>query len=208
MSAADLEGVLAIERVSFPRPWSARAFLSELSVAHAYYVVARDVAGSPHQGTVPKKGRRLRWWVLSGGDPGKSGPRQPVVGYAGFHVVFEEGHITTLAVYPTHRHRGLGAWLLMHLFEEAERRGVQRMTLEVRPSNSAALALYETFGFQVEGRRPRYYSDGEDALIMWTGPLDTPESQARLQELRARLQEKLTAAGNAWEETSDSDSSS
>ena len=50
----------------------------------------------------------------------------------------------------------------------AKRRGSARMTLEVRPSNAAALALYAKFGFKDFGRRPRYYLDnGEDAVIMW-----------------------------------------
>jgi ribosomal-protein-alanine N-acetyltransferase len=95
----------------------------------------------------------------------------------------------------------------LHLIESAQGRAVRRMTLEVRPSNTAALGLYGKFGFHIEGRRPRYYSDGEDALIMWTGPLDEPAGQARLQELRDELAGRLAAGGKAWEETGDPDSS-
>jgi ribosomal-protein-alanine N-acetyltransferase len=61
------------------------------------------------------------------------------------------------------------------------------MTLEVRLSNAAARGLYAKFGFRPVGIRPRYYSDnGEDALIMTTEPLDTPQMQQLLETLERR----------------------
>jgi ribosomal-protein-alanine N-acetyltransferase len=81
----------------------------------------------------------------------------------------EVWHIMNVAVDPRELRRGIATALLENLIgrlgEDA------RMTLEVRPSNDAAIALYERFGFLAAGTRRRYYQDnGEDALIMWRTP--------------------------------------
>lgn len=90
-----------------------------------------------------------------------------MAGYAGMWVILDEAHVTTLAVDPSKRGRGVGSRLLEHLEEEARRRGAATMLLEVRPSNRPALALYERRGFTLWGRRRKYYSDNqEDALLM------------------------------------------
>ena len=113
------------------------------------------------------------------------------MGYFGFQVILEEGHIMNLAVHADYRRRGLGELLLLDLYEQARSRGVVHLTLEVRASNLAAQGLYQKYGFQVEGRRLRYYGDGEDALIMWTGRLDMPETQGQWETLRRQLYERI-----------------
>ncbi len=91
-----------------------------------------------------------------------------VIGYAGFWQIFDEAHITNIAILPDCRGMGLGRQLVAEVIEQARLLGVNFVTLEVRPSNEAALSLYRSFGFEVKGKRPRYYYDtGEDALIMW-----------------------------------------
>jgi ribosomal-protein-alanine N-acetyltransferase len=76
-------------------------------------------------------------------------------------------HITNIAVHPASRRRGIGRGLLGSVLEDARRRATRLVVLEVRPSNIEARALYESFGFQVVGRRRGYYYDtGEDALVM------------------------------------------
>jgi ribosomal-protein-alanine N-acetyltransferase len=79
-------------------------------------------------------------------------------------------HVMNVAVDPDERRSGIASALMTELLErigDAE----ARLTLEVRPSNRAAIALYERFGFRVAGTRRRYYQDnGEDALIMWRTP--------------------------------------
>jgi ribosomal-protein-alanine N-acetyltransferase len=76
-------------------------------------------------------------------------------------------HLMNVAVDPRLRRQGIATALLERLFEEADRPGEQ-YTLEVRPSNREAIALYEGFGFRSAGRRRGYYHDNkEDALIMW-----------------------------------------
>jgi len=91
-----------------------------------------------------------------------------VIGYVGSWIIFDECHITNIAVSPEARKRGIGDALLKTLISDAEEKGVVATTLEVRPSNAPAIHLYEKYGFTVEGVRKRYYADtGEDALIMW-----------------------------------------
>ncbi|MBR1553214.1 MAG: ribosomal protein S18-alanine N-acetyltransferase [Schwartzia sp.] len=93
---------------------------------------------------------------------------EKVIGYAGTWILDDEAQITNVAVAPEYRRKKVGAGLMEHLIEEAKKRGATRMTLEVRPSNASAIALYERFGFKDYGRRPHYYLDnGEDAMIMW-----------------------------------------
>lgn len=90
-----------------------------------------------------------------------------VVGYICVWEVGDELHITNIAVHPAARRRGIARTLLGQVMEEGRQRGVRVVVLEVRPSNVEALALYESFGFKVIGRRRGYYYDtGEDALVM------------------------------------------
>lgn len=91
-----------------------------------------------------------------------------VVAYAGVWISFEEAQVTNVAVHPDYRGQGIGTKLFTKLIEEVKARGVTAITLEVRPSNEAAIKLYESFGLKSVGRRKGYYLDnGEDALIMW-----------------------------------------
>lgn len=91
-----------------------------------------------------------------------------LIGYAGIWHILDEGHITNVAVTPRYRKQGVGRLLMQTLIYWMEQRDVHSITLEVRPSNSAALALYRAFGFTEQGRRKGYYPDtGEDALILW-----------------------------------------
>ena len=81
----------------------------------------------------------------------------------------ERAHVNNVAVHPDWRGHGYGRLLMRELMRMAYRAlEIIRMTLEVRVSNEAALALYRSMGFDVAGRRKGYYEDtGEDAYIMW-----------------------------------------
>jgi len=78
-------------------------------------------------------------------------------------------HLMNVAVDPSMRRRRIASALLSALLERIDDgSGSAQLTLEVRPTNRPAIALYERFGFRSAGTRPRYYQDnGEDALIMW-----------------------------------------
>lgn len=110
------------------------------------------------------------------------------VGYGGVWLMVDEAHVTTFAVLPDWRRRGVGARLLLALMELSIELGARVATLEVRLTNTAARALYQRFGFRPVGVRPRYYSDNnEDALIMTTEALDAPVMRRRLAAERELL---------------------
>ena len=89
-----------------------------------------------------------------------------VLGYAGLHVILDEGYIDNVAVRPSCRRMGLGDKLL-DVFIRFGQANLAFLTLEVRPSNTPAVALYEKNGFKEVGRRPNYYDDPkEDALLL------------------------------------------
>jgi ribosomal-protein-alanine N-acetyltransferase len=78
----------------------------------------------------------------------------------------EAYHVMTIAVDPDNRRAGIASTLLEAMLQRAGEDA--NYTLEVRVSNSGAIALYERYGFREVGTRPRYYADnGEDAIIMW-----------------------------------------
>ena len=116
---------------------------------------------------------------------------EDVVGFAGLWVMVDEAHITTFAVDPRWRRRGVGERMLLTLLDLAVARQAREATLEVRLSNLPARKLYEKHGFRPVGIRVRYYSDnGEDALIMTTDPLASAGMQERMARLGAALDER------------------
>lgn len=94
------------------------------------------------------------------------GPDGTVVGYAGLHVILDEGYIDNVAVRPDRRRQGI-ADRLLEVFCRFGAAHLRFLTLEVRPSNTAAVALYEKHGFREAGRRRDYYdAPREDALLL------------------------------------------
>lgn len=89
-----------------------------------------------------------------------------VLGYAGLHVILDEGYIDNVAVRPVCRRQGI-ADRLLDVFCRFGQANLAFLTLEVRPSNTAAVALYEKHGFREAGRRKDYYENPkEDALLL------------------------------------------
>ncbi|MCZ2404091.1 ribosomal protein S18-alanine N-acetyltransferase [Paenarthrobacter sp. Z7-10] len=89
-----------------------------------------------------------------------------IVGYAGLMYIQPIADVQTIAVVPECEGQGIGSALLRELLAEAVRRGAGNVMLEVRVDNPRAQQLYLRFGFEQIHRRPRYYRDGADALIM------------------------------------------
>jgi ribosomal-protein-alanine N-acetyltransferase len=134
LTYSDLPAVIAIERRSFPTPWSLAMFVLELSKPSGICLAA------------------------TAGDE--------LLGYLVCSRYDQVWHVMNVAVTPESRRSGVAGRLISCLFEEAGRE--LPFTLEVRVSNSQAIAMYERFGFRSAGVRPCYYHDnGEDALIMW-----------------------------------------
>ena len=91
-----------------------------------------------------------------------------VIGYMGLWFILDEGHITNIAIKPNYRGQHWGEFLMRSVMDKMVEQGMERMTLEVRVSNSAAQSLYKRLGFATAGVRKGYYADtGEDAMIMW-----------------------------------------
>lgn len=91
-----------------------------------------------------------------------------VIGYGGMWFVIDEAHVTNIAVHPDFRGRKIGDKLVASMIDNAKKENIEKMTLEVRPSNTEARNLYKKYDFKDCGIRKGYYSDsGEDGIIMW-----------------------------------------
>ena len=91
-----------------------------------------------------------------------------ITGFAGFWTLIDEAHITTIAVNPEARGKGIGRAMMERILADAKAFGMSCATLEVRISNEKAIKLYESLGFVHSGVRKNYYPDNrEDAVIMW-----------------------------------------
>ncbi len=182
MRIEDVEQVMVIERQSFPLPWSANTYWHELREnQHSHYVVVRQQQNPLAQS--------LSFWArLLGRKPQSA----PVLGYGGFWLVVDEGHVSTIATAPAWRGRGLGELLLLAMIEQSLGLGAHIVTLEVRISNSVAQNLYRKYGFAITGRRKDYYRDNnEDAHIMTVENASSPEYAQHLQVLRSALWTRL-----------------
>ena len=141
MVPEDAAAVETVEKACFAMPWSRESFWREAANEHTLYLLAIDEE-APEE--------------------------KQVIGYVGCWISFEEAQITNVAVAPAYRGRHVGTEMMAELIRRVKEKGVTALTLEVRPSNEPALALYRNYGFKEAGRRPHYYSDnGEDAIIMW-----------------------------------------
>ena len=140
MTAADLPGVMEIERALFPEDaWSEGMMRDELAAVPAtrFYLVAAE-----------------------NGEPGG-----PLAGYAGLAVICDQGDVMTIAVREDRQGHGVGRALLTELIGEAARRGAVDLFLEVRHDNAPARRLYHDIGFVDIGVRRGYYN-GVDAITM------------------------------------------
>ncbi len=137
MTFTDLSDVIALEQEVFPDAWSPDSFLAEIE--------RRPEIGFPLV-------------VRDGGE---------LIAYAILWFIVDEIHIGNIAVRPDRQGNGLGGALMRWILAEGRRRSMVFATLEVRPSNRPALALYERFGFRQIARRRKYYRDNrEDALVL------------------------------------------
>jgi len=173
MTLADIPEVVAIEQASYSMTWPEKAYDYELQKNKlAHYFVLRVLPQQTNQST--------------------DQPASPIIGLAGFWLMSDEIHINTIAIHPNWRRLGLGEWLLIKLLEEGQALDARVATLEVRPSNQAALALYQKYKFKKVGRRRHYYSNnGEDALILTTPALNLPDYQAMFRQRQAALDQRL-----------------
>ncbi len=200
MTMSDVPRVVEIERLAYPSTWPPSAYRKELQDNRwAHYIVLRDKQITQESVAVsaPDAEKARRFFSL----PFLSGRATTtlstpslasIVGFAGLWLMVDEAHVTTIAMHPNFRRRGLGEYMLASLIGIAYEIGAKWVTLEVRVTNQNAQNLYRKYGFREAGLRHRYYSDNqEDALIMWTDEINSPEYKERFQGLKMALLSKL-----------------
>lgn len=179
MREEDIAEVMEIERRSFSNPWPESAYRHEIryGMDSLFYVLQLYQDPSP-----------TTWWdrLLRR----RQAERSPIIGYVGIRFFPGEAHITTIAVHPEWRGRGLGKYILLMAIQRALQHRVRFITLEVRVSNWVAQQLYTDLGFRVTGVQRSYYRDGEDAWMMQLGPLDGTEIE-RLEEIRRATEARI-----------------
>ena len=137
MDRSHISQIAALEKECFSMPWTENMLEDALFDPQASFIVAQD---SEEEGNV--------------------------LGYAGLHAVLDEGYIDNIAVHPDARRHGVASALL-DVFCRFGEVNLAFLTLEVRKSNTAAIALYEKHGFRQAGLRMGYYQHPrEDAVIM------------------------------------------
>lgn len=137
MTWDDLEQVVEIENENFSVPWTETGFFTYLMRSDALFLVAENEE------------------------------EELVAGYIGIIMAADEGDITNVSVKKELQGQGIGTMLLQELASRTKEMGIEKIFLEVRKSNVAALALYEKQGFERMGVRKNYYTDPiEDAITM------------------------------------------
>lgn len=139
LTEADLPSVLELEGLAYRQPWTEENFRGEF--------------------------RRRISYCLGVKAPAAAGPGA-VLAHCFFWMVGPEIHLLNVAVRPEYRRRGLARRLLGAMLALGRRAGAEAVFLEVRAANEPAQALYRSLGFVAVGRRPDYYEDGEDAVLM------------------------------------------
>lgn len=169
MQLDDTAEVLAVDALSFPSPMKETMLHYELvenKLAHYQVLEKRAIAQKQH-----------------------------VIGFAGYWLMGDEVHVSTIAVHPEQRGKHLGEFLLLNMLFLAYAHPACLITLEVRQSNIVAQALYAKYDFAVVGERVRYYKDtGENAVLMTAEPLNGRYHQfliAQKNILLAQLQTKV-----------------
>ena len=149
LTARDLDAIDAIERASYPTPWSRSMFAGEIAKPSSLCLGAVD------------------------------SETDELVGYMIISRSVDVWHVMNVAVAPRYRRRGIALALLDRLFDVTAGDGRRGYTLEVRVSNTGAIRLYERAGFKPRGIRRGYYTDNrEDALIMWKDPVARERAEA------------------------------
>jgi ribosomal-protein-alanine N-acetyltransferase len=200
MLLEDVPQAAAIERESFPPPWPPTNFKRDLtSNSLTSYLVACDtltgtglLASADIDSVGIEDGGRPESRGLVAGlrrvmrlSPAAAAPEEPILGFMGVWFMVDEAHVSSIAVRVSHRRMGVGEHLVLAGLDLAIDRNAEFMTLEVRASNAAAVALYAKCGFTEVGRRKGYYSDNkEDAVLMTAEGIGAPRFREYLEKLK------------------------
>ena len=203
ITAEHLNSVVEIDRLCFGGLWTIEGYRRELGSPNSDLLglwASETSAGEPGscdselESIDPANIFNSKPLSLENSSPATLNSQLPqtLIGLGCLWAILEEAHITILAIDPRFQGQGLGQALLWVLLTSANRRQLERATLEVRASNSIALSLYKKFGFKEAGRRKRYYADtGEDAVIMWRSGIEKPEFQQYLAVEKQQICDRL-----------------
>lgn len=189
--AADIPAVLSLDERSLGGLWTSSGYQRELDSDCSDLLVLVGAATPElihqRQQITPLSSNQTYPNSLAAKDMADSTSADiTLLGVGCLWAILEEAHITTLAVEPSWQGRKLGRLLLCHLLQSGYARGLTRATLEVRASNQKALSLYQSFGFKEAGIRKRYYSDGENACILWCSGLEGQAMQTQIDQQKDR----------------------
>ncbi len=184
MALEDIPQVIEVDKLSFASPWPERSYAFEISDNRNSHMVS--LVHRPEPDPVSSNGHQV----------------EPVIaGYGGMWLIDGEAHISTIAVHPASRGKGLGEVLLVGMLSRAMHLDSDYSILEVRVSNQTAISLYKKYEYEIVGRRKRYYRDNnEDAFLMHLAPFNRSYQarfQARVSQLRQRVifVDELTPTG-------------
>jgi len=202
MQGEDIAQVTEIDREAFPTLWPPTNYRRELESRLSHYIVAckggkvtdeaeKEDSSKEEFSESASSRKPLLDYNRSFSPILAQEVKQEIIGFAGFWVMAEEAHITSIAVRKIHRRRGIGELLLISLIDLASDLKAHLITLEVRASNIAAQNLYYKYGFAQIGLRCHYYTDNrEDALIMTTEHITSSPFQVRFQQLKEAYSRK------------------
>ena len=206
MHREDITQVSEIDREAFPTQWPPANYRRELKNPLAHYIVVCDEeerVKEPVVEAIPQKGfsglaSKLKRFFnpnhFYDSELPSSG-RQYLFGFAGFWIMADEAHITTVAVRENHHHQGIGELLLISLIDLTTELNAHIITLEVRVSNTAAQRLYSKYGFIEAGLRRGYYTDNrEDGVLMSLENITSVSIQTNLQRLKLAHSQKWGTA--------------
>jgi ribosomal-protein-alanine N-acetyltransferase len=141
MKLEDIPRVHEIDMLSFSLPWPENSFQFELTQNPSTLAIVNEM--------IPPDAMPI------------------IIGMAVVWIIVDEAHIATIAIHPHFRGHGIGKKLLAETLRQSIQHGAVLATLEVREHNYIAQKMYQKFGFEVAGRRPKYYHDNnEDAVIL------------------------------------------
>jgi ribosomal-protein-alanine N-acetyltransferase len=194
MKDADISQVVEIDREAFLGNslfFTYASYQRDLHSSLAHYIVASLPEETKLE--VREQDKQKSTWLkrFFSHNRFSTSNKEYILGFAGFWLMSQEAHLTAIAMRGNYRRMGIGEKLLISVIELATQLNAKTITLEVRPSNEIAQALYRKYEFQVVGRRPRYYSDnGEDALLMSINVVTSASFQAHFQQLKQAHSQK------------------
>ncbi len=202
LSVGQLSAAVELDRLCFGGLWTRDGYQRELESPNSHLLALETVAGDIPSSCPNHLSDGLTQNSVNSTLITTPTPPNILLGLGCFWSILEEAHITILAIHPHYQGQRLGQLLLYALLRKARSLNLEWATLEVKPSNQAALSLYHKFGFTEAGRRRNYYQDtGEDALILWRGSLLKPEFEETLSTCFQQIPNHLAHWG--WQLSND-----